>query len=321
VTPDTRVEAACDCCGAGEGVARYRLARSSIVTCRRCGFNFVSPRPSRTTMRDRLQAWAEQDVVDPERLRIAFDARTLAHYRDHLERLRRLLGGPGRLLDVGCAAGAFMTIARDAGWAVEGLEVGRASARHATETLGLTVHGAALEDFEAPAGHYDAVVLLEVIEHLESPSAALARVGRWLRPGGALLLSTPNFDSLYRRLHGTRWWVINCEDEHIALFTPAALERLLARHGFEVTWQQVRSIDLLGIATHFGGARAAAAGSPGDGYYGARARKERLKTALRRAGLLRVARAGLGTLDALFTWRWSPLHAMGEQLVVIARRR
>jgi SAM-dependent methyltransferase len=52
---------------------------------------------------------------------------------------------------------------------------------------------------DAHGGTFDAVVLLEVIEHVHDPWETLAFVRRLLRPGGALLLSTPNITSFYSR--------------------------------------------------------------------------------------------------------------------------
>ena len=50
-------------------------------------------------------------------------------------------------------------------------------------------------------GSYDAVVLAEVIEHLyTSPAEVLRHLGTWLRPGGALILQTPNAVALHKRL-------------------------------------------------------------------------------------------------------------------------
>lgn len=284
-------------------------------------------------MRARLQAWADQDVVDADRLAIAFEPGTLDYYRGHLIELERRLGRRGRLLDVGCATGALLQVARELGWEVQGLEAGHASADYARKQLGLTVHNEPIEEFAPADGPFDAIVCLEVIEHVASPTVALARFERWLVPDGLLLLSTPNFDSLYRRLHGAGWWVINCEDEHVMFFSPRTLARMLEKCGFEVVRMRVRSIDIAGLLGKFrarpasaGTGAASAADTAADGaltqgYYDSRARKQRIKAWLERSGLIRLARLGLAALDAAFSARFSPLHAMGDQLICIARRR
>lgn len=308
----------CALCGGRDARQRYVLQRARILTCAACGMSYVSPRVPGPVMRARLQRWAVQDTVDAERLAIAFEPNTMRLYARYVRRLTALAGGPGRLLDVGCATGSFLEAARRQGWTVEGLELGQASAAYARDVLGLTVREASLYDAEPGDGRFDAIVFLEVIEHLEDPPAALARLYRWLRPGGLLLLSTPNFDSLYRRLHGAGWWVVNCEEEHIQLFTRSTLRRALRGAGFAVLSHGSRSIDYAGILSQARGARQGPAVA--HGYYAARSRKLRLKALLRRAGLLAVSRAALALQDRLLSLPGSPLSGLGEQLVAIARR-
>jgi SAM-dependent methyltransferase len=303
------------------------------VRCGGCDFHFVSPRLAESGLEAKLQEWAQADVLDAERLRIAFDAVTMKLYDDYLGRMERERGGSrGRLLDVGCSTGAFLLAARQRGWQVEGLELGKASAAYAQDALGLTIARASLFDHEAPAGSYDAIVFLEVIEHLPDPAGALARIAHWLKPGGVLLVSTPNYDSLYRRLFGSRWWVVNCEDEHIMFFNDAKLSASLADCGLTVRWRRIRGFDLSGLALESWRALRPATTAPaiaalattsaveaGDTrYHAARLRKEQLKARLAACGVLTLVRLGLSLLDRLSTARWSPLYACGEQLVMVA---
>lgn len=317
------VTVACALCASSKFTQRYPLQRSAIVQCDGCGFCYVNPRMCSSILQARLQAWAQQDVVDAERLRIAFEKHTLALYERYLRRMADLTQ-PGRLLDVGCSTGALMLAAQRQGWAVEGLEIGKASAAYAAQRLQVPVHTLSLYNFEAPAASYDAIAFLEVIEHLEDPVGAVKKLHHLLRPGGLLLVSTPNYDSLFRRLFGTRWWVVNCEEEHIQLFNRRSLERILGQQGFDVVWTHIRGLDMAGMLQTIRHKRPATeAGFPDNdlGYHGARARKEKIKNVLTRLGLIRLARLALYGLDLASSARYSPLHAIGEQLVMIAIKR
>ena len=86
----------CALCHSSRQQARYQLRHGSIVECMNCGFNYVSPRMIGAHLRDKLQRWAVQDVVDQERLRIAFDTQTLKLYRSYINRLSAIVK-PGAL--------------------------------------------------------------------------------------------------------------------------------------------------------------------------------------------------------------------------------
>jgi hypothetical protein len=79
-------------------------------------------------------------------------------------------------------------------------------------------------------GSFDVVSAIEVIEHVADPRDEVTRVRALLRPGGCLYLTTPNFNSLSRRVTGPRWRSIEYP-EHLNLFTSRTLGRLLAADG------------------------------------------------------------------------------------------
>lgn len=318
------VQVVCAGCGSAKRAFRYTLQRSCIVACEDCGFCYVNPRLSSEGLRDKLQEWAQKDVVDQERLRVAFDSNALKLYDSYLAKIDGLSHtGARKLLDIGCSVGAFLTVAKKRGWDVTGVEIGNASAAYARDQLGLHVHIGSLYEF-AETGSYDAVSFLEVIEHLEQPAQALQRIHSLLKKDGLLLLSTPNYDSLFRRMFGARWWVVNCEDEHIMFFTADTLSKMLRDQGFEVLSLKIRSIDIMGILKNLRGHKpqqAVQETSDAQGYYESRSDKEWIKDRLRQTGLISLARAGMRVLDTLFSLRFSPFFGMGEQLVVIARRK
>ena len=322
--PSGYIDVCCDRCGNSHGEQRYRLNRCWIVTCPECGLSYVNPRADQQTIRSKLQDWADKDVVDSERLRIAFEKNTLNLYQRYIDQLDKLHHlAEKQLLDIGCATGAFMTVARERNWNVKGLELGKASADYANTAQGLTVFNCPIEDFK-PDSSFDAITLLEVIEHLESPRQCLLRIHDWLAPGGLLLITTPNFDSLYRRLFGAKWWVVNCEDEHIQFFNNKTLCGLLKETGYTAEYMHIRSIDLTGIfkqtIDRFRNNVNENPSSDDISYYAARNSKERVKSVLERTGLLNLVRKGLKGLDYLFSKPWSPLFGFGEQLIIIARR-
>ncbi|MHC5066683.1 MAG: class I SAM-dependent methyltransferase, partial [Planctomycetota bacterium] len=145
----------------------------------------------------------------------------------------------GKILDVGCAAGYFLRVMRDAGHEVYGVELSAPIAKHAIEHLGEdhihvgTLESAAeAEGFEP--GSFDLVTFWDVIEHVPDPQALLRQAAAMLKPGGSLIIETQNVDSRFAGLLGRRWHHYKHE-EHIYHFSPRTIERLLEQGGFEMT--------------------------------------------------------------------------------------
>lgn len=155
--------------------------------------------------------------------------------RRDARRLLDLLGvhvPHGRLLQVGCGYGLLLDEARRRGYDVEGVELSAEASRYARERLGLTVQEMAVEEMELKDKRYDALVLVDVIEHLEDPVAVLDRLLTVLEPDGALLIVTPDPASLTARVAGSRWWCYI--PAHCCLIPRTALRDLIAARGLEV---------------------------------------------------------------------------------------
>jgi SAM-dependent methyltransferase len=137
----------------------------------------------------------------------------------------------GRLLDVGCATGIFLDGMRRLGWHVAGVEPSSSAVAYARVRFDLDIFAGRLEDAHYPAASFDVVTLWDVLEHVHEPRVVLAEIARILRPGGLLVLSLPNPDSLEARLLGSHWlgWDL---PRHLNLFRPMFLQRHLANAGF-----------------------------------------------------------------------------------------
>jgi SAM-dependent methyltransferase len=155
------------------------------------------------------------------------------HRLNNAIRLRELNAmEPGRLLDVGCGKGRFLAAASAVGWEVLGIEFALASAEAARAAYGVDVIAGDFLDVPLQGG-FDAVTMWHVLEHLPDPSAAVARAAGLLRPGGRIVISVPNIDSLQAHFGGEHWFHLDLP-RHLFHFSPRSLSALVERAGLRV---------------------------------------------------------------------------------------
>jgi SAM-dependent methyltransferase len=141
---------------------------------------------------------------------------------------------PGRLLDVGSAAGFFMDEARTAGWEVQGIDISPDMSGWGRDQLGLDIATGLFQSADYPGSSFDAVTMWDYIEHSIDPARDFAKAANVLRPGGTLMLSTGDAATLVARWSGRRWHLLTPR-HHNFFFTVDTLKRYLRASGFEVT--------------------------------------------------------------------------------------
>lgn len=153
---------------------------------------------------------------------------------------------PGRLLDVGCGGGRFLNRMRKRGWQVEGIDFDEQAAQKVTARYGITAHTGDLVQCALPEASFDAITMSQTIEHLYDPAATLRECLRLLKPGGVLVMTTPNAHSVCANEFGAYWrgWEA---PRHLQVFTVDSLSRLTRSTGLEVTEAHTSSYDSAGI--------------------------------------------------------------------------
>lgn len=173
--------------------------------------------------------WTE--VVDPDgnvRDRFAERDQYVENIRPELEFISTL--DPGRVLDIGCGPGWLLSAIAPA-WERHGVELSAAAAEHASQYGSIFTGPFEAADFEPES--FDLIVMYHVIEHLPEPVAALGRALALLRPGGHLVLGTPDFDSGCARRFGNQYRMLY-DPTHISLFSNDSMHRCLRDVGFRI---------------------------------------------------------------------------------------
>lgn len=165
--------------------------------------------------------------------------------------IRPHLKAGARLLEIGCGAGNLLLQASIAGSYPVALDLSMQALTFVRSRLQEAIAGA-----EAPAGFtctqaigeslpfeddsFDCILLSEVIEHLEAPQNSIREAARVLRPGGRLLITTPNYRSFWPLME----WAVDrlnmapkmAGEQHISRFHPSSLKEMLVGSGLRVEY-------------------------------------------------------------------------------------
>jgi len=138
----------------------------------------------------------------------------------------------GRLLDVGCGDGAYLEYMQSLGWDVEGVDFDPGAVA-AARARGVPVKTGDLAQQDYGEDMFDVITLNHVIEHVPRPRDLLRECRRVLKPGGRLIVVTPNTDSWAHRHFGRSWRGLE-PPRHLHIFTGPSLVALAAGIGLNV---------------------------------------------------------------------------------------
>jgi SAM-dependent methyltransferase len=242
----------CPCCG-DSGAPLARFPRRSFRRCPRCGLIY--------------QARIDEPPIEYKR-EYFFEVYKKQYGRTYLEdfpnltslaegRLGRIIplipggpvpgaphsggqdkGGP-KLLDIGCAYGAFLQAASRSGFDALGLDPAEDAVQYVRDKLGLRARRGFFPSGEGeggapgPGASFSVLSLWYVIEHFRDPAAALAEGRRLLRDGGVLAFSTPSFSGVSGRT-SLKTFLERSPEDHWTIWSPRSCRKILRDHGFRV---------------------------------------------------------------------------------------
>jgi SAM-dependent methyltransferase len=155
-----------------------------------------------------------------------------------LARLLPLKLPPARILEVGCAHGAYVALLGWAGYDAVGTEMSPWVAQFADETFGVKVLAGPIEKQDFEAGSFDVIVLNDVLEHLPAPVDTLAHCSRLLSKDGFFVIQTPEYKEhlTYEQLKASNDLFLKHMDrnneEHLYLFSRRSAGAFFGRLGF-----------------------------------------------------------------------------------------
>ena len=230
------VAVSCPCCGEERPTFAFEKHGFSFVRCPECLTVYMSPRPSEQVMADyysnseNYAYWAKfifpaSEAVRREKIHKLWLSRVL-------DFAKRYGVANGRLVEVGPGFGTFCSVAIEAKAFEEVIAVEPTpELAQACRERGVQVVQKRIEDAAADLLPADVMVAFEVIEHLFDPALFLAHARQLIRPNGLLVLSCPNCLGFDIAELGSKSLAVDAE--HVNLFNPGSLSRLVESVGFE----------------------------------------------------------------------------------------
>jgi len=221
VRPETE-QTACPCGSQAMPVDVFRTPTRRYVRCPGCELVFLNPRPLETQVEefyrdDYDEAYGEAEASSDRHPVFASVARRLGLYRQP----------PGRLLDIGCGDGAFLSLCLSAGWTCYGLELSKKAAARAARR-GLTVLPSDWLERKGEREPFDVITLVNVLETVTNPASLLRQVSGALAPSGLVVIRATN-GAFHLPMRTPARWVGSRYDQafHLFLYSPHALRSLL----------------------------------------------------------------------------------------------
>ena len=200
-----------------------------VVRCRRCDLVYLNPRLKPGLIIDSYAEGEDESFIAQDPMRVRTFSKAISRL---VKELKLRVTRKTKLLDIGCAGGAFVEAAKEAGFGAIGIEPNKWLSNYARTKRGLDVRAGTLSDHHFPDKTFDIITLWDVIEHVPDPTKELEGIYRILKKGGHLVINYPDHVSLPAKILGRKWpfWL----SVHLTYYTPVTIRKQLEKMGFEV---------------------------------------------------------------------------------------
>ena len=250
----------CLICGGGSFISlpyyyefRGRIIR--IVRCACCSLVTLYPMPSQDEINSLYTEEYFQSEYHCGTSKGSYTSEIVTMKRAFLPHLRsiRRFRPSGRYLEVGCAGGAELQVAKEHDYEVLGVELNAEMASWGRENLGLDIRQGTLQDQAFPSSFFDVVYLGDVIEHILRPLDLLAEIHRILKPAGVIALAYPmEMNHLVPRLRTLLRLDFKSPHYpyHVFSYNNLSMRALLTKAGYTIRWQKTdKLVRMSGLAT------------------------------------------------------------------------
>ena len=219
----------CDCCGSTVRTELFRENGIALGQCVECDLLSIADVPAgRMTELEAGHYAGTLKVLDAGK-QLAAEQVLTDRFRGYVELAGKFVRS-GTWLDIGCGAGLLLTLAQDAGYTGEGIELNADRRAAAAQVTGLRIHARPVEELGYPDGTFDVISLINVFSHLVSPAATLRELRRILKPDGVLIMATGEMSGTIDKADMPNW---NLGD-HLHFLGDRTITHYADRLGFTV---------------------------------------------------------------------------------------
>ena len=232
---DLADRAQCPVCRATGSDFYIRANGYDLVECRACRTVYIHPLPTASEAR----AFYSDTYNNASSGYFSKVDKKIRRSRHRIRSLQRYVAG-GRFLDIGCSGGFMVEAARESGFSTVGIDLDRPAIDYARNHYpGNEFYCATVEDLaEMAPAPFDLIYTSEVIEHVPDAGSFCEYIGKFLRPGGFLFITTPDITH-WRRPRDVRKWDAFGPPGHLIYYNPRSLTGLLARFGLTLVRRRV----------------------------------------------------------------------------------
>ncbi|MBU1299988.1 MAG: class I SAM-dependent methyltransferase [Bacteroidetes bacterium] len=242
----------CPLCGSVKKSTKWKIKDVTYVKCNDCTLIYQDPQPSYEYLKDLYSEKYYVNETEPT------DSVGYQNYTDEYTKLialdfYKLLEkykhtNSKYILDIGCATGNFLEIAKYKGWDVTGIEISEWSS-NIGKSKGLNIYPKLLHECNFESNYFDVITMFDVIEHFQNPVKEIIEIHRILKPNGILIIETPNIESFTTKFIYGKGSDLVKPNAHLVLLSSKTIKLLLVKHGFKII--NIKKIPLTRKYRHF----------------------------------------------------------------------
>ncbi|MFT5208016.1 MAG: 2-polyprenyl-3-methyl-5-hydroxy-6-metoxy-1,4-benzoquinol methylase [Candidatus Omnitrophota bacterium] len=195
-----------------------------LLSCSKCGLVYTHPKSSSDELTREYKTMVDvKYIAEQNGLRVQAQAimQKIQVYKQN-----------GKLLDIGCGSRILLDEAKRTGWDAQGIDISTSAKPYTQNNDQINLASGSLQDIHFPDKSFDAITMLDILEHQPNPKEFLQEVYRVLKHDGVLYINTPDINSLLSKALGLKWHGIN--KSNLFYFSKQSLTHMFKLTGFKV---------------------------------------------------------------------------------------